>query len=126
MPNFNFEKQVADIMQRTTFTNESYSKLSSILKELKTFVNTTPFSKHKFRQKVISMFDGFDFKHLSEFTNSSSQMLLNFSSTKQDALRTINDLENTINVINYQVRYNNAVKNMAKDFMDTLEKEALK
>lgn len=122
MKNINFEKEIAKEMSKTDFSNEPITKLNSILRELKAFINSGVYSKEKFKQEVHLKFANCNFENFAELAKTNRTMLLEFSSTRDEALKTINELLTMSQNMMFQVQYGEATRKFAKQFFSDIEK----
>lgn len=122
MKEIDFEKEITNMMKSMEFLTEPSTKLNSILHELKAFASSGSYSPEKFKQKVQFEFKSFDFKNFREVAQSNKEMLLSFCSTRQEALKTVEELMSMSQLVSSQIQFGTATSKVASEFMTNLEK----
>lgn len=117
----NYQKRMLDAMQNPNKqSNDLFTKLSNILENLKTFVNTSTFSQIGFKQEVERQFKSVDSS--DETVRHFKKTLLDFCSNKSESLKTISELHGMVKHISTQVGSWSAVANIANECMAEIEK----
>lgn len=117
-----YQKRMLDAMQNPNqHSNAPFTKLSNKLDNLKKFVNCRTFSKAEFKQEVNKLFNSSD-----EETIHIKNMLMSFSSTKKEAIKTISELQSMIKPISAQIGSLSAVADIANEYMAEIEKQIFK
>ena len=117
----NYQKRMLDAMQNPNEqSNDSFTKLSNILENLKLFVNNGIYSQTGFKQEVEKQFKSVDSSN--ETARHFKKTLKNFCSTKNEVLKTISELHSMVKPISTQVGSWSAVASIADEFMAEIEK----
>ena len=120
-----YQKRMLDAMQNPNqHSNDPFTKLSNKLDNLKKFVNSRTFSKEEFEQEVNKLFSDIDSS--DEETRHIKNMLMSFSSTKKEAIKTISELQSMIKPISAQIGSLSAVADIANEYMAEIEKQIFK
>ena len=120
-----YQKRMLDAMQNPNqHSNDPFTKLSNKLDNLKKFVNSRTFSKSEFEQEVNKLFSDIDSS--DEETRHIKNMLMSFSSTKKEAIKTISELQSMIKPISVQIGSLSAVADIANEYMAEIEKKIFK
>lgn len=120
-----YQKRMLDAMQNPNqHSNDPFTKLSNKLDNLKKFVNSRTFSKEEFEQEVNKLFSDIDSS--DEETRHIKNMLMSFSSTKKEAIKTISELQSMIKPISVQIGSLSAVADIANEYMAEIEKKIFK
>ena len=116
----NYQKRMLDAMQnQNKESNDPFSKLSNILENLKLFVNNSTYSQTGFKQEVEKQFKSVDSS--DETAMHFKKTLKDFSSTKNEALKTISGLHSMVKPISTQVGSWSAVADIARECMEEIE-----
>lgn len=117
----NYQKRMLDAMQNPNKqSNDLFTKLSNILENLKTFVNTSTFSQIGFKQEVEKQFKSVDSS--DETVSHFKKTLLDFCSNKSGSLKTISELHSMVKPLSVQVGSLSAVASIANECMAEIEK----
>lgn len=117
----NYQKRMLDAMQNPNKqSNDSFTRLSIILDNLKTFVNTGNYSQARFRHEVENQFKSVDSS--DETVNHFKKTLTDFCSTKSEALKTISNLYNMVKPISNQIGSWSAFASIADDYIAEITK----
>lgn len=118
----NYQKQMLNAMQNPNKkSNDPFTKLSSILDNLKIFVNNdNNYSQPKFKQEVENQFKSVDSS--DETVRHFKKTLKDFCSTKSEALKTISELYSMVKPISNQVGSWSTVASIANECMAEIEK----
>lgn len=116
-----YQKRMMDAMQNPNKqSNDPFTKLASILENLKTFVNKGTYSQKGFRKEVYNQFKNVD---SSDETAKHFQKQLNtYSSSKAEALQTISELYNMVKPLSQQIGSWSSVASIANECMAEIEK----
>lgn len=117
----NYQKRMLDAMQTPNKqSNDSFTKLSNILDNLKTYVNDGKYSQAGFKQEVEKQFESVDSS--DETVRHFKKTLKNFCSTKSEALKTISELYSMVKPISTQISSWSAVASIANECIAEIEK----
>lgn len=117
----NYQKRMLDAMQNPNKqSNDLFTKLSNILENLKTFVNTSTYSQNRFKQEVEKQFKSVDSS--DETVRHFKKTLLDFCSSKNESLKTISELHSMVKPLSAQVGSWSAVASIANECMAEIEK----
>ncbi len=118
----NYQKQMLNAMQNPNKkSHDPFTKLSSILDNLKIFVNNdNNYSQPKFKQEVENQFKSVDSS--DETVRHFKKTLKDFCSTKSEALKTISELYSMVKPISNQVGSWSTVASIANECMAEIEK----
>ena len=120
-----YQKRMLDAMQNPNqHSNDPFTKLSNKLDNLKKFVNCRTFSKAEFKKEVNKLFTDIDSS--DEETRHIKNTLISFSSTKEEAIKTISELQSMIKPISVQIGSLSAVADIANEYMAEIEKKIFK
>lgn len=116
-----YQKRMLNAMQNPNRqSNDSFTKLSNILDNLKLFVNSGNYSQTKFKQEVENQFKSVDYSN--ETVRHFKRTLKDFGSTKSEALKTISELYSMVKPISNQVGSWSTVADIANECMAEIER----
>lgn len=120
-----YQKRMLDAMQNPNqHSNDPFTKLSNKLDNLKKIVNSRTFSKAEFKQEVNKLFCDVDSS--DEESKHIKNTLISFSSTKDEAIKTISELQCMIKPISVQIGSLSAVADIANEYMAEIKKQIFK
>ena len=117
----NYQKRMLNAMENPNKqSKDPFTKLTNILENLNTFVNNSTYSSTGFRQEVERQFKTVD--SYDETAMHFKKTLINLCSNKNEALKTISELESMVKPISTQVGSWSAVASIANECMAEIEK----
>lgn len=117
----NYQKRMLNAMENPNKqSKDPFTKLTNILENLNTFVNNGTYSSTGFRQEVERQFKTVD--SYDETAMHFKKTLINLCSNKNEALKTISELESMVKPISTQVGSWSAVASIANECMAEIEK----
>lgn len=117
----NYQKRMLNAMENPNKqSKDPFTKLTNILENLNTFVNNGTYSSTGFRQEVERQFKTVD--SYDETAMHFKKTLINLCSNKNEALKTISELESMVKPIPTQVGSWSAVASIANECMAEIEK----
>lgn len=116
----NYQKRMLDAMQNPNLKgNDLFTKLSNILENLKKFVNSNTYSQNGFKQEVEKQFKSVDSS--DETVSHLKKTLLDFCSSKNEALSTISELHGMVKPLSTKVGSLSEVASIARECMAEIE-----
>lgn len=116
----NYQKRMLNAMQNPNLkSNDLFTKLSDILENLKKFVNINTYSQTGFKQEVEKQFKSVDSS--DETVKHFKKTLLDFCSSKSEALKTISELHGMVKPISTQVGSLSEVASITRECIAEIE-----